>query len=138
MKVLIAEDNVVNQKILTLNLKKWGCSVMLAGNGNEALICLESNPDIQLVISDIRMPEMDGYTLLKTIKSDPRWRHIPVVMCSELQDFEALKSAIKLDCAGYLLKPFIPAMLFNRIYEILKGEIPSETEMGKPFIGAIT
>jgi CheY-like chemotaxis protein len=133
MNVLIAEDNEVSRKILALNLQKWGCSVMLAGNGNEALSHLESNPAIQLVITDIMMPGMDGFTLLKTLKADPRWRSIPVIVCSELQDLEAVKSAIALDCACYLLKPFIPALLFNKIFEILKNEMPTQEEMGKAF-----
>ena len=128
MNILIAEDNEVSQKILVLNLQKLGYEVIPAWNGKEALACLESNPAIQLVITDIMMPEMDGLTLLKTVKTDSRWKNIPVILCTVLQDLDVVKSAIALGCDSYITKPIQAASLSIKIKEVLEGK---KAESGK-------
>ncbi len=76
-----------------------------AGSGAEALKALSKfKPD--LIFSDVRMPEMNGFDLLDNIKKVPSLSSTPVVFCSAIDDFEAKKVAKDLGAVGYLVKPF--------------------------------
>jgi YesN/AraC family two-component response regulator len=76
-----------------------------AGSGAEALKTLAKfKPD--LIFSDVRMPEMNGFDLLDNIKKVPSLSSTPVIFCSAIDDFEAKKVAKDLGAAGYLVKPF--------------------------------
>jgi len=80
MSILIVEDNPVSMKILELNIKKHGYSTISAKNGREALECLGRHLDIQLVLTDIMMPEMDGLEMLCIMKQKPELRDLPVII----------------------------------------------------------
>ena len=77
--ILVAEDNIVMQKLLTKRLQMAGHEVRMAPNGMEALALLEAAaPD--LILSDIAMPLMDGLTLLRRVRSDQRFVDVPFVL----------------------------------------------------------
>ena len=82
-KILIAEDSPTQAEQLKHLLLAHGYVVVVAGNGKEALQAVhEEKPT--LIISDIMMPEMDGYELCRLVKSDPRLREIPVMLLTSL------------------------------------------------------
>lgn len=81
MKVLIVEDERSLLELLALLIEELGYEVLTAGNGKEALQIIE-NEDPALVISDVMMPIMDGYSLVKQIRLRPDWGHIKVVLLS--------------------------------------------------------
>ncbi len=77
-KVLVAEDNPINQNVIAMQLDTLGLETTIVGNGQLALECLErSNFDI--ILTDFHMPEMDGYGLAKAVKGNDSLRHIPVI-----------------------------------------------------------
>jgi two-component system chemotaxis response regulator CheY len=108
MDVLIVDDSAAIRKILRRVLLQTDISlgeVYEAGDGCEALVRLAEKP-VQLVISDINMPNMDGLELLAKIKSSPEWKNIPVVMVTTEGSQQKVLEAIALGALGYVKKPF--------------------------------
>ncbi len=85
-----------------------------AGNGREALEQLEAN-DIDLVLSDINMPEMDGIEMLMNLRQLDKYRDLPVVMVSTEGSEERMNEAMELGASGYVLKPFTPERLAEQL-----------------------
>ncbi|MHB1680731.1 MAG: response regulator [bacterium] len=99
--ILIVEDSIVVIKLLSLSFAKEGFKVMTAGDGFEALEIAIKN-DIDLIITDLNMPQMDGITLLKNLKENEDTKNIPVILMSSMEPKkEELKSSY-----AFLQKPF--------------------------------
>jgi CheY-like chemotaxis protein len=123
MAILIVEDNPVSAKLLDQALKKYDYETFTAGNGVEALEILSKNlASIDVVITDVMMPEMDGLSLASKIKTSPLYAHIPVVICTILQDVESIRKAATVGCRHYLLKPFRPEDIRAKILECRRHE----------------
>ena len=78
-RVLIVDDDIRNVFALTHVLGRVGMPVLYAENGREGIETLERNPDVELVLMDIMMPEMDGYETISAIRRTPRWADLPIV-----------------------------------------------------------
>jgi signal transduction histidine kinase/DNA-binding response OmpR family regulator len=115
--ILVVEDNRDMQQFLKgiLTIKY---NVTLAGNGKEALSIL-AEKRIDLICSDVMMPEMDGYSLLEQLKASDKYKHIPVVMLTALDTKENKLNALTLGVDDYLTKPFSPEELMARTYNLL-------------------
>ncbi len=85
MNVLIVEDNPISATVLEHTLDKHGYDTITAHDGKQALTCLESHPEIDLVITDIVMPNSDGVELVRRIKERDEWNDIPILVCTSLQ-----------------------------------------------------
>lgn len=117
--ILIVEDNDDLRSFLSEKLKNF-FYVDVAENGKLALKkCLENTPDI--VLSDIMMPEMDGYELCDTIKNNEAISHIPVVLLTAKTSIESELQGFKLGADAYVGKPFNLDVLIARIDSILKS-----------------
>ncbi|HEX3135941.1 MAG TPA: response regulator, partial [Planctomycetota bacterium] len=77
--VLVVDDDVRNVFALTSLLERYGMTVATAENGREALTRLAELPEIALVLMDIMMPEMDGYTAMRAIRAEAKWQHLPIL-----------------------------------------------------------
>ncbi|MGC8826129.1 MAG: response regulator, partial [Anaerolineae bacterium] len=77
--ILLVEDNPVNRRVAEALLTRAGCQVLSAENGRRALEMLKTHPEIDLVLMDVQMPEMDGYQTTAAIRSNPRWRDLPII-----------------------------------------------------------
>jgi CheY-like chemotaxis protein len=121
-RVLIVEDNAVSAKTLELYLQKQGYDPILAQTGREALAHLTARPDIQLVIADIMMPEMNGLEFLKSMRANPAWTSIPVIMSTALADVQTIRQAFEAGCQHYVVKPIKAAQLLQKIRETLEHE----------------
>ena len=116
-KILVVDDDPADRKLLREILSKK-YTVIEASNGEEALVLARSeNPD--LVLMDIMMPKIDGYTACSIIKKDPFTAEIPVVMLSGLKDELNVKLADKAGAAGYITKPVYPQQLLDNIGQFL-------------------
>jgi CheY-like chemotaxis protein len=102
--ILIVEDYVVTQRVLSLTLRNQGYFVVVANNGAEALQCLEEGP-IDLVLSDIAMPVMNGLDMLRRLRADERYASLPVVMITASGQIEDRSTALSLGADGFLTKP---------------------------------
>lgn len=112
--ILVVDDVADNVAILTRRLEKLGHSVVGAGSGNEALRALERGT-FDLVLLDVVMPGLDGVTVLRAIRAHPRWRAVPVVMISALDDLGSAAHCIEQGAEDFLLKPFDPVLLRVRV-----------------------
>ncbi len=119
--ILVVDDNEQNLYMLRVLLEAHGCSVAEARHGGEALEqARQAAPD--LIISDLLMPVMDGYTLLGHWKADARLKRIPfVVYTATYTDPQDEKHALDLGADDFIIKPFDPEPLMARIRAVLAG-----------------
>jgi PAS domain S-box-containing protein len=132
-RVLIVDDREDSRYLLKTLLTANGCQVDVALNGAEALEQARQNPP-QLVVSDLLMPVMDGYTLLRLWKADERLGHIPfAVYTATYTDPKDEQLALNLGADAFILKPAEPDVLIARIQEILarppSNAVPPRTEL---------
>lgn len=135
MKILIVDDNLVQRMVLEFNLKKNNYQVLLAANGQEALQSLEKQGDVDLVITDIKMPDMDGLELLRRMKSNPRLRELPFILCTAHSDSEHVRKAAQLGCRYYVVKPVQVQVLLQRVREALQSRKPAAVASGPRLAG---
>ena len=116
--ILIVEDEEVLRKILVDTLKSLGINVFEASNGLEALLLLKYNSDINIICTDINMPEMNGIELIKILKKG--FPNIPyIVMSTENRKDKYEKQKIELDIKYEVPKPINVINLINTIYYLL-------------------
>lgn len=113
--ILVVDDNEDNRFSLSLRLQSSGYSnLLLAENGREALDRMHAEP-VDLVLLDIMMPELDGYGVLESMRTDMRLRAIPVLVISAVDEMASVVRCIELGATDYLTKPFNPVLLKARI-----------------------
>ena len=112
--ILIADDNRVNQLLLSRGLEQQGHAVVFAEHGREALELLRHRR-FDLMLLDVLMPELDGYQVLAELKGDPHLRDIPVIMTSSLDELDSVVKCIEMGAEDYLTKPINPVLLNARI-----------------------
>ena len=117
--LLIVDDNILNLQLTAGILKEEGYLISLAQDGNSALVQLETIvPDLFLL--DIMMPGMDGLELCRTIKSNEKFRDIPVIFLTAKNQTEDLTAGFNAGGVDYITKPFDPRELSLRISNILR------------------
>lgn len=119
MKILVVDDCQTTRKILGLYLKAKGFDVVSAENGLDAIEKLASH-DVNLIMSDLNMPFMDGIELVKTLKADPNTLHIPILMVTTEADPEEKAKAMEAGASAYLVKPVTAEAVAFNIKDILK------------------
>lgn len=112
--ILVADDNPQNVELLTRRLHRDGHSTLTAVNGRELLDLLPAH-SVDLILLDILMPEMNGYEVLIALRADERWRDLPVICLSALDDDASYLRAIELGAQDFLPKPCDPLLLQARI-----------------------
>jgi CheY-like chemotaxis protein len=112
--LLVVDDNATNRDMLSRRLEREGYTVAEAENGRRALEMIAANK-FDLVLLDIMMPEMNGYDVLQHLKNDEKWRDIPVIMISALDEVGSVVRCIEMGAEDYLSKPFDPVLLRARL-----------------------
>jgi two-component system chemotaxis response regulator CheY len=120
LKFLVVDDFSTMRRIVRGLLKEMGCNnVEEAEDGAVALNMLR-NTRFDFVVSDINMPNMNGFDLLKAIKADEMLRHLPVLMVTAEARKEDIVMAAQNGAAGYIVKPFTKATLEEKVQKILQ------------------
>lgn len=129
-KVLIVDKNETNRRILSLQVEKLGMTATSVNSGEEALGLLDQNHPFHVILTNMKMPEMDGLTLAKKIRKNPAYEKIKIIISSYLGKSESgLKDAEKIFDA-FLLKPIKESQLFNRLAEVFERR--KNSDRGKP------
>jgi PAS domain S-box-containing protein len=116
LRVLVAEDNFVNQKVIRRTLEKWGVEAQIANHGREALEWLSREP-FHLVLMDCQMPEMDGYEATRRIRAyeQPRGLHIPIIALTANALEGDREKCLECGMDDYLTKPVNPDQLWEKL-----------------------
>lgn len=117
-RILVVDDEKFNRTVLT-DLLKEEYTVVLAKDGKQGLDKAHSEHPPNLIILDIMMPGMDGYTACKRLKESPLTRDIPVVFITARQDAEDERHGLSVGAIDYISKPFSPAIVLARVHNHL-------------------
>ncbi len=118
-KVLIAEDEADIRQLISFNLERESYETLLAGDGKEAVLMAYSKiPD--LIILDLMLPEMDGFSVFKELRLDSRTKDIPVIMLTAKAQLDDVIAGLEMGADDYLTKPFSPKELVLRVKALLK------------------
>jgi two-component system chemotaxis response regulator CheY len=120
LKFLVVDDFSTMRRIVRGLLKEMGCNnAEEAEDGAIALGMLKANK-FDFVVSDINMPNMNGFGLLEAIKADDSLKHIPVLMVTAEARKEDIVRAAQGGAAGYIVKPFTKATLEEKVQKIMQ------------------
>src|SRR5579864_4404327 len=116
--LLLADGSSTIQRVVELTFAEEDIRVISVDDGEQALQAIErDDPDI--VLADVGMPRLDGYSVSSHVKTSPQWQHIPVLLLAgafEPIDEDRARAA---QCDGVLVKPFEPRLLASRVQELL-------------------
>jgi two-component system chemotaxis response regulator CheY len=124
--ILVVDDSAAIRKILQRVLRQTGMAIRAiheAGDGQEALALLAEHR-VDLVLTDINMPKMDGLQLLASLKASAQWHSTPVVMITTEGGETKVAEAVKLGAAGYVRKPFTADQIKEKLVGILEPALP--------------
>ena len=128
-KLLVVEDNL-ELLMLMQQLLKTTYRVYIARNGKEAMKVIKEK-ELDLIISDVMMPEMDGLELTRTIKEDPNYSHLPIILLTAKTQEQDVKEALQHGADEYLKKPFRLGDLKLRIDNIIENRKRMQTELSQ-------
>jgi len=103
--VMIVDDSESIRKFLIFALRSQEFMVVAARDGMDALEKLSQNK-VDLVITDLNMPNMDGFEFLKALRDDSEYKQVPVIILSSLSSDQDIEMGLKLGANSYLVKPF--------------------------------
>jgi sigma-B regulation protein RsbU (phosphoserine phosphatase) len=126
-EVVIAEDSGIQAKILRKRLVEAGYDVRVGNDGAEALKLIQQRAP-QMIISDIEMPEMNGFDLCHAVKSDPILKRIPLILLSTLSSPEDIIRGLHAGADNYVTKPYDPKYLLGRVESLLSTPVSDEDE----------
>ena len=135
-RLLLVEDNLVNQKVFLAILRKKGYNIDIANDGREAIAKLESAlTPYDLVLMDVQMPIMDGLEATRLIRGNPRWSGLPIIAMTAHAMNGDRERCLEAGMTAYLSKPVQPAQLSAAVERHL-GPVggPAESAASKPFV----
>jgi len=120
LNILVVDDFATMRRIVRKALKQLGYNhIFEADDGTSALEVLKKEK-IQFIISDWNMPQMPGIELLKTVRSTEEWKSLPFLMVTAEGQREYVLEAVKQKVSNYIVKPFTPEVLREKINKILE------------------
>lgn len=121
LKILAVDDSPTMRRIIINTLKRAGYNdVVEASDGKDAIAKLKVEK-VNFVITDWNMPEMDGLTLVTTIRSMEEYKSIPILMVTTRSVKDDIVEALKAGVNNYIAKPFTPDTLKQKIEQVLAG-----------------
>ena len=118
-RILIVDDEKMNLKVLA-DLLKDDYTLVLAGNGKQALHFALMTPPPDLILLDVIMPELGGYDVIRKLKANDKTKDIPVIFITALNSVEDETTGLKLGALDYIAKPFSPPIVKMRIHNYIR------------------
>ncbi|MBB5285700.1 PAS domain S-box-containing protein [Rhabdobacter roseus] len=126
LRILAAEDNTLNQKLLTALFERMGITITLVSNGLEALECLRKK-EFDIVLMDLQMPDMDGYTAIRQIRNSLELS-VPIITMTAHAMIGEREECLRIGANDYISKPFKESELVATILRLTEGKVPPELE----------
>jgi two-component system chemotaxis response regulator CheY len=117
--VLVVDDSETVRQVLQLTLSNAGFDVIEAEDGDHALEKLASAPAVDMLITDLNMPNMDGLELIQKIREDGKHRFTPIVMLTTESSEEKKRAGREAGASGWIVKPFKPEQLLKVVKMVL-------------------
>ena len=120
MKLLVVDDSSTMRRIIKNTLARLGYKdVLEGGDGIEGWEQLDSNPDVEMLITDWNMPEMNGLELVKKVRADKRFIDMPIIMVTTEGGKAEVITALKAGVNNYIVKPFTPQILKEKLAAVM-------------------
>ena len=119
VRILVVEDNHVNQKVVMAVLRKRGFCIELANDGQEALNKLQKSDAFDLVLMDVQMPVLDGLEATRLIRKETRWNQLPIIAMTAHAMTGDKERCLEAGMNGYISKPVHPSLLLSTVDEFL-------------------
>ena len=119
-QIIVVEDEYDSLKMVSEILRYYGVDVLVAHNGKECIELLKKN-HVTLVLTDLAMPEMDGWETLKAIRANPRTASIPVVAVSAYHSIEVAEQATIAGFDGFFAKPISPKTFVDNLAKLINN-----------------
>jgi PAS domain S-box-containing protein len=123
LRILLVEDNEINQDVIGELLRQSGAIVAIAANGAEAVAMIKEKP-FDLVLMDVQMPVMDGFKATSEIRKDNRFTELPIIALTANAQTDEKRQAKQAGMNDYITKPIEPKLLFNVIAHWTHNEMP--------------
>jgi len=117
--ILIVDDSKSIREVVRSTLENEGYNVLLGVDGKDALKHMDGQ-SIDLVITDLQMPEMDGIELIKNIRAIPDYERIPILLLTTESQTSKKMEAKEAGATGWIIKPFVPAKLIEAIGKVIR------------------
>jgi len=120
MKFLVVDDSSTMRRIIKNTLARLGHTEVLEGeDGVEGWKALEENDDIDVLITDWNMPNMNGLELVKKVRANPKYEDMPIIMVTTEGGKTEVITALKAGVNNYIVKPFTPPVLKEKLEAVL-------------------
>jgi two-component system, chemotaxis family, chemotaxis protein CheY len=120
LKLLVVDDSSTMRRIIKNTLARLGYKDVLEGaDGVEGWEQMDSNPDIEMLITDWNMPEMNGLELVKKVRADERFTDLPIIMVTTEGGKAEVITALKAGVNNYIVKPFTPQVLKEKLGAVM-------------------
>lgn len=113
--VMVVDDDILATKAVVMLLQRHGYEMVSASSGPECLRLLADGTLPDVLVLDVKMPEMSGLDVCRTVKSDGRFRDLPIILLTGCDDLETRAAGMKLGVSEFLCKPFAHHELLARI-----------------------
>ncbi|HAC64702.1 MAG TPA: hybrid sensor histidine kinase/response regulator [Cyanothece sp. UBA12306] len=127
-RMMIVDDNLTNRKILTLQAQSWGMFTCAVDSGTKALEWLNRDPQCDVAILDLSMPEIDGLELAQAIRRLPHCQNLPLIMLSSVSQQEMSQESDYSQFASVLMKPIQQSQLYESLMQIFAVKPVSVTQ----------
>jgi len=121
--ILVVDDSPTVVKFVAFSLKKGGFQVITACDGMDAVEKISNHPgEVDMVITDLNMPNLDGYGLISTLRQNEKHKTTPIIILSSEAEEEDKERGLEVGANSYLVKPFKSAVLLSEVDRQLKQE----------------
>jgi CheY-like chemotaxis protein len=121
LKILIVEDDPISLKLISSILEKGSFEVIKMKSATRAMGYLQTKGLVDIIISDIMLPELNGFKFLKLLKANKQLKKIPVILCTSVDDKRAVLKGISLGAVDYIAKPVDANILLSKVNNVLKS-----------------